>query len=141
MPLAHIVQQVLHAFGDALALGFQGFLLGFGVESQEVARRCGRHALLYGKAQAVAGFFIGIDRVGQRHQGATVKQIDRCAQSSNRVLLPGRVGKALVLRGQRAFAHQLGHQSLRVLQVLFLYRLQLVCRKLDCRGHRGLRYG
>ena len=77
MALAHIVQQVLHAFGDALALGFQRFFLGFGVKRQKVAGRGGGDALLNRKAQAIAGFFVGFHRVGQGHQGAAVQQVNR----------------------------------------------------------------
>ena len=37
MTLLHVMQQVLHAFGNAFAFGVDRFALRFGVECQEVA--------------------------------------------------------------------------------------------------------
>jgi hypothetical protein len=49
------LQQVLHALGNALALGVDGLLLGFGVEDQEVAGRAGVDPLLHRKVDAGPG--------------------------------------------------------------------------------------
>ena len=75
MALLHVVQQVGHALGDALALGLDGLFLGFGVEGQEVAGRHGSHPLFHAKADAGLGLFVSLDRVGQPHEGAGIEQV------------------------------------------------------------------
>ncbi|OIQ71579.1 hypothetical protein GALL_468020 [mine drainage metagenome] len=97
MALLHVVQQVLQAPADALALGVYGFLQCLGIECQKIARRAGGRQLLDGKADAGAGFFIGIDRLSHLGQHPGVEQIKLGGKSSQRVGRPGRVGKATVI--------------------------------------------
>ena len=77
MALLQVVQHVLHALGNALAFGVYGFLLRFSVEGQEVAgrRRCG--PLLYRKTDTRFGFLVGVQGLGQTHQGSGIEQIHR----------------------------------------------------------------
>ena len=105
MALADVVQEVGHAFGDALALGVDGFLLGFGVERQKVARCARVDPLLNGESHTGAGFGVPLHRFGQGHQGAGVEQIRRCRKRRHGVLLPSFCGEA-------AITHRLGIEPL-----------------------------
>ena len=96
MALVQVVHQVLHALGNALALGVDGLFLGLGIEGQKVAGRGGGHPLLDRKADAAAGLGVGLDRVGQAHHGAGVEQVDRGRIRRHRVAAPGLARKALV---------------------------------------------
>ena len=75
MALLDVVQQVFQAFGDTFALGFNGFLLGLGIERQEITGRRGCCPLLHRKAHPGTGFLVRIYRIGQTHQGAGIKQV------------------------------------------------------------------
>ena len=75
MALLQVMQHVLQALGDALALGVDGFLLRVGIEGQKIAGCAGRHPLLHGKADAGAGFGITLHGIGQAHQGAGIEQV------------------------------------------------------------------
>ena len=96
MALLNVVQQVLNAFGNAFALGVNGFLLCFGVEGQVVARCCCCGPLLDGKLQTCFGFVVGLSRVHQTHHGACVEQISRRCESRHRVVRPCLIGEASV---------------------------------------------
>ena len=75
MALLQVMQHVLQALGDALALGVDGFLLRVGIEGQKVAGGAGRHPLLHGKADAGARFGVALHGIGQTHQGAGIEQV------------------------------------------------------------------
>ena len=98
MALAHIMQQVLNAFGDALALGVQRLLLRIGVKGQKVAGGGRCIQLLHGKFDAGTGFGVGLHGVCHAHQGAGVQQIGRSRQCRHRVGSPRLCRKALVTR-------------------------------------------
>ncbi|MCY1534002.1 hypothetical protein D9M68_693580 [compost metagenome] len=96
MALLHVVQQVGHALRDALALGLQRHLLGFGVEGQEVAGCAGVDPLLHRKAHTGTRLGVTLHRIGQRHQGAGVEQVGGCRERGHRIAGPGFGGKAAV---------------------------------------------
>ena len=97
MALLHVMQQVLDAFGDALALGIDGSLLRVGIEGQEIAWRRGSSPLLNRKLNACLGFGIGLRSLGQAHQGSRVEQINSRCESRYRVVLPSLSGETSVL--------------------------------------------
>jgi hypothetical protein len=98
-PLLDVVEQVLDALGNALALAVDGFFLRFGVEGQRVAGRRGGHPLLDGEAHARLGLFVGIDGLGHAEHGAAVEQVHGGREGRERVAAPGFAGKALVALG------------------------------------------
>jgi len=134
MALLHVVHQVLDAFGDALALGVDGFLLGLGVERQEVARGGRGHPLLHRKTDAAAGFGVGVHRVGQAHQGAGVEQVGGGIESRHRVVGPGLSRKTTVL-DLKAVLQALVPQVSGILEILALQGLQFFRRKFDRQRH------
>ena len=96
MALLHVVHQVLQALGNALALGVQRFFLGFGIQSQEIARGAGRQPLLYRKAHPCAGFFIAFNGFRQAHQCLCIDHVAGSTKVRDRVAVPGLAGKAAV---------------------------------------------
>ena len=96
MALAHIVHQILQTLGNALALGVQRFFLGFGIQSQKIARGAGRQPLLYRKAHPGAGFFIAFNGFRQAHQCLRVDHVAGSAKMRDRVAVPRLAGKAAV---------------------------------------------
>ena len=96
MALLNIVHQILDAFGQALALSFYGFLLGFCIQSQKIGRRRGRHPLLYRKANFVFGVLIGFYGIGQAHECFGIEQVRTCGESSHGVGCPCLAGKSTV---------------------------------------------
>ncbi|MNS80297.1 hypothetical protein D3C72_1139720 [compost metagenome] len=135
--LLHVVQQVLDALGDALALRVDGFLLRLGVEGERVAGRGRGHPLLDREAQARLGLVVGVDGLGHAHHGAAVEQVHRSREGRQRVAAPGLGGKALVALGPgtEAAAPQVGG----VAQVLLLDGLELlgIDGELGQLGHGG----
>ena len=75
MALPDVVQQVLHAMGDALALGLQRQALSLGVERQVVAGRGRVHPLLNRKSDALSGLLVALHLVGHLHQRACIEQV------------------------------------------------------------------
>ena len=75
MTLLHIFQQVLHAFGNALAMCLYGFLLCFSIESQKVTRRNRSSPLLDCKLDTCFGLGVCLRSIGKRHQSAGIEQI------------------------------------------------------------------
>ena len=140
MALLHVMQHVLHALGNALAFGFNGFLLGVGIEGQKIAGRAGRQPLLHGKADAGAGLGVSLYRVGQPHQGARIEQVSRCREGRQRVVAPGLRCKTFVF-GLGGAAQAGSPQGGGVLQVLLLQDLNFVLIKLNRRGLRVRRIG
>ena len=106
MTLAHVVQHVLHALHDALALGVYGFLLGISVEGQKVARRGSCHPLLNREADTRTCFFVCVHHVAHAQQGARIQQVHGGIESSHRVVLPSLTGEASV------FEYRIGLQAL-----------------------------
>ncbi len=100
MALTDVVNQVLHAFGNALAAGLDRLLLRLGVEGQEVARGRRRQPLLDGETDAGAGLGIGLYRIRHTHQGMGVELVGRRGEGRHRVGPPGLRGKALVVQGR-----------------------------------------
>ena len=137
--LLQVMQQILHALGNALALGGDGLFLGVGVQRQEVARGRSGHPLFNGKTHAGAQLLVAFHGVGQAHQRAAIEQVGRSREAGQRVGLPGIAGKALVLDLQLAL-HALVPQGSGFFGVLLLQRLQLVGVERQAAGHlRGLR--
>jgi hypothetical protein len=133
MALLHVMQQILEAFGNALALGLDGFLLRFGIQRHEVAGGRGCGDLLHGKADAGTGFVVGFDRLGQLSQRLGVQQVRSRRKSGGRVGRPGFVGKAAV--GELMFAlGAVGPEFGSVCQKLLLQLLQFCGRKFDLGG-------
>ena len=131
MALAHVVQQVLDALGQALALRGNRFLLGLGVQGQEVAGRHGCHPLFYGKADAFARLGVGLHGLGHTGQGLGVEQVGIRRPRGQGVLGPGGRAEALVFEGRR-LGHALAPESggfahVVLLQFLQLGRIQLHC--------------
>jgi hypothetical protein len=132
MALAQVVQQVLHALGNAFALGLDGLFLRLGIHRQEVAGRCRSQPLFDREPDAVLGLAIGLHGLGQTHQRAGVEQIGGRRKRRNRVFRPGITGKSPVFRHHRArqaLVPQLGH----FLQVGLLDFLQLLGRNAHLR--------
>ncbi len=98
MALAGIAQQLLHAGGQALALGLQCQLLRFGVEREEVAGCHRVHPLLHREADARLGLGIAFDGLGHPGQRARVQQVHLRRVGSRRVLCPFLRGKTPVLQ-------------------------------------------
>ena len=132
MALANVVQQVLHALGNALTLGLDGFFLRLGVEGQKVARGHGGHPLLHAKADAGTGFFVALYGIGQAHQRAGVEQVGGRRKSSHGVGGPAVAAETAVFHLGRAL-QALRPQRLRLLEVLLLQGLQLGGRQLHRR--------
>ena len=138
MALRDVVQQVLHALGNALALGFDGFLLRFGIEGEEVAGCHGGHPLLHAKSDAGLGLLVGLYRLGQAHQRAGVEQVGGGRKRRHGVAGPALARKALVLDLGSAL-QALCPKGLGFLEVLLLQRLELSLRQLQRRCRRYLR--
>ena len=138
MALRDVVQQVLHALGNALALGFDGFLLRFGIEGEEVAGCHGGHPLLHAKSDAGLGLLVGLYRLGQAHQRAGVEQVGGGRKRRHGVAGPALARKALVLDLGSAL-QALCPKGLGFLEVLLLQRLELGLRQLQRRCRRYLR--
>ena len=118
---------------DAIGLR-KAFLLGFGVEHQEVAGRSGGRKLLHRKLQTRLGFGIGLRGIDQGHQGAGVEQIHRSGEGRHGVVRPRFIGKTAVFEFGvflQALVPQLG--GLR--DVVFLQSFEFVGRKRQ--GRRG----
>jgi hypothetical protein len=58
MALLQVVHQVLHALGNAFALGFNGLFLCLCIQGQEIAGRGGCHPLLDREADTAFGLFV-----------------------------------------------------------------------------------
>jgi hypothetical protein len=133
--LPDVVQQVLDALGDALALRIDGLLLRLGVEGERVAGRRGGHPLLDREAHARLGLFVGIDGFGHAQHRAAVEQVHGGGKCRQRIAAPGFTCKAPVARwlGIEALAPELGGFR----DVLLLDRLQLFGRNGELRqlGH------
>ena len=130
MTLAHIVNQVAKALGNAFTLGLDRQLLCLGVEGQKIAWRRGSGQLLHRKADARARLGVGLHRIRQPHQRASIKQIGGSGKRGQRVVVPGLGGKPFVL-GSLGAVHTLGPQTGRVSEVLLLQFLQFFRRKAD----------
>ena len=96
MALLHVMQHVLQALGNALALGLNGFLLGVRIEGQKVAGCAGSHPLFHGKADTGAGFGVALYRFSHAHQGPRIEQVGRSREGGNRVGAPSLGSKTLV---------------------------------------------
>ena len=124
MALAQIVDQVLQALGNALALALDRQLLGFGVEGQKVAGRAGCRPLLHRKTQTRHGFGIRLHRIDQSGERTRLDQMRRSGVRGQRVVRPGGVGEAPVGRDAGGLgAH--GHQGRDLLLKFGLDRGQL----------------
>ena len=136
MPLLHVMQQVLNAFGQTLTLGFNRFLLGFRIQCQEVAWRHGSHPLLHGKTNALTRFLIGLHRLRHAGQGFGIEQIAGSRQRCHRVLLPRLAAKTLVMQLCRS-SQTIRPQTRCFLHIGLLQSLQLLRIKLQCSSSRG----
>jgi hypothetical protein len=103
MALLHVLQQLLHALGDAFTLGREGLLQRLGVERQEVGGRRRVDPLLHREADARPGLLVALHRIGQLHQRAGVQQVHLGGVGRGRVLQPFLAGEAAV-----ADRHRLG---------------------------------
>ena len=142
----HVGQQVLHAAGNALALGVERFFLGIHIERKKVAGGCRCRPLLDGKAHAPAGLRIALQRIGQRQQKAAVEQMRCCGKARYRLLLPQVAGKAAVAGDIRKLVLVLPKRQ-HFLCVLLLQRFQpiriqvhvaqAVVQRFSCGTHDG----
>ena len=103
------MHQVLQALGNALALGVQRFFLGFGIQSQKIARGAGRQPLLYRKAHPRAGFLIAFNGFCQAHECLCIDHVAGSAKVRDRVAAPSLAGKAAV--GHRLELSRLGRHA------------------------------
>ena len=130
MALLQVVQHVLNALGQTLALGLQRLLLGFWIQRQIVAGRHGCHPLLYGKANALACFFIGLHRVRHAHQCLGIEQIGTGRHGCDGIAQPWRRLETPVL--QLCWRLQsLTPQTGRLLHILLLQCLEPIHIQLD----------
>ena len=136
MALAHIVHQVLQAFGNALALGLNRLFLRISIHCQKVTGGAGGHPLLDSKANAGTGLFITVDGLCQAHQGAGVKQVSSGGESRHGVAGPGIASKAAVLDRQLAL-HALVPKLGRLVHVLLLQGFELLWVETDVGGGVG----
>jgi hypothetical protein len=135
VPLLQVMHQVLHALGDALALGVDGFLLRLGIEGQKIAGRSGSHPLLDGKPDASACFLVGFHRVGQPHQGSGIEQIRSGIEGGHGVSAPGFARKPSVFDLQTVVQALIPHFR-GVFEVLTLQGLELFRREFELRHSR-----
>ena len=96
MALLHIMQQVLYAFGQTFTFGFDGFLLSFCIECQEVAGCRSCNPLLHCKLDFVLRVFVGLNGFCQTHHGFGIEQISAGCECCHWIACPSVRGKAAI---------------------------------------------